>query len=45
MDDNQRESIVLDSINEGVFTVDLDWRVAPTEKSIRGQFEEKVIGI
>lgn len=24
---NQRESAILDSINEGVFTVDLDWRI------------------
>ncbi len=27
MNEQEREAIILDSINEGVFTVDLDWRI------------------
>ena len=40
MDDKQRESIVLDSINEGVFTVDLDWRITTFNEAA-----ERITGI
>jgi PAS domain S-box-containing protein len=47
MNDKQREAIILDSINEGVFTVDLDWRItAFNEAAVRitGISREQAIG-
>ena len=33
MNECQRQAIILDSINEGVFTVDLDWRITTFNKA------------
>jgi len=43
----QREITVLDSVNEGVFTVDLDWRIATFNRAaerITGVSREQAIG-
>ncbi len=43
----QRESTILESINEGVFTVDLDWRITTFNKAaekITGVSAEQAIG-
>jgi len=43
----QREATILDSINEGVFTVDLDWRIAAFNKAaqqITGISADQAIG-
>jgi len=43
----QRETTILDSINEGVFTVDLDWRITAFNKAaerITGVSRESAIG-
>lgn len=47
MNDKQRETIILDSINEGVFTVDLDWRITTFNEAavrITGISREQAIG-
>lgn len=47
MDDKKRESIILDSINEGVFTVDLDWRITTFNEAaerITGTPRDQAIG-
>jgi len=43
----QREITILDSVNEGVFTVDLDWRITAFNKAaerITGVSREVAIG-
>jgi len=44
---NQQRDVILDSINEGVFTVDLDWRITSFNRaaeSITGISREEAIG-
>ncbi len=43
----QREAVILDSVNEGVFTVDLDWRITAFNKAaerITGVAREAALG-
>ncbi|MBT3278527.1 MAG: sigma 54-interacting transcriptional regulator [Phycisphaerales bacterium] len=47
MNEPRRETIILDSINEGVFTVDLDWRITSFNQAaerITGVSAEEAIG-
>ena len=37
---NQSQSVILDSINEGVFTVDLDWRITAFNRAA-----ERILGV